>query len=348
MTGDTPAGPPADGPAALAEADTLVAAGDADGARVVLERLLAEASTPADALVEAADRYAHLLVSAGQPSFACAWARYAGELAAERGGPADPRRLRAAETLAAALHADGRHEAAARQYRAVVAAHLAADGPDAPRTRAAHARLAAVLAEAPAADDAPFAGGFGPLAASAGAPVEYRRPGPRLGRPGRAGVVYAAAALAAVGVGAAAWHLRPAPDRPAPDSRAPDSRAAGSAAPTPTSAGAGAAGTAGAGAGETGAGRPAPPPPSAVRLVDRADSILLTWSYPPGAQGPVLLTGGRRGQPPASLGVLSPGADRYVVHGLRPALAYCFTVAVVYSAEDIAAAPRACTTRRAR
>ena len=42
---------------------------------------------------------------------------------------------------------------------------------------------------------------------------------------------------------------------------------------------------------------------------------------------------------------LPPGSTDYVVYGLNNRVDYCFTVSVVYSADQVAAAPRVCTTR---
>lgn len=103
--------------------------------------------------------------------------------------------------------------------------------------------------------------------------------------------------------------------------------------PPPVSASA----PAGAGAGE-GA-------PAAVALRDNRDSVTLTWTYPKGSEGPVLISGGRAGQDRKAFQQLPAGAADYVVYGLNDKLDYCFTVAVVHSTEDVAASAPICTAR---
>ncbi|GGJ79392.1 hypothetical protein GCM10010123_06690 [Pilimelia anulata] len=548
------------GPAAAPDAagDPPAAAGARDepaavAARDELERVLSDPATGPDALIDAADRYAALLTAAGQPGFACAWARYAGDVAAQEGGPADPRRVRCATTLAEALHADGRRAAAIRQYEAVVAALTARHGAGAAETAAAVERLAAVRANPPSGDarepdsdvpgSGPAAGGpvpavvppasvvgeprpdrtgpapdgpwVGPVAGGAAAtgadsraagsstgskpppkpspsrvadrgtdasgtgvsprsapagggwngpdpagvgahggplrepgppalagrvevdvaepdsggdarlyvPPGYplpRRPGdaapppaahtPAVPLAGPSGVgalppgprspvapvrrmtvddapdpysgwrsggsarlrtplLYGGVALVAAALGAGAVHYLDRSPPPgsavptagtpgagaspvsgAPTGNAPAGTGAPSGRPGSGTPGAGGPGTGGPGAGSPNAGTAVPgaalPPPGGVRLVDRADSVLLTWSYPTGAQGPVLVAGGRRGGPSAPFGSLPPGATRYTVHGLRPGTGYCFTIAVVYATDAISPAAPVCTRRR--
>jgi hypothetical protein len=88
-----------------------------------------------------------------------------------------------------------------------------------------------------------------------------------------------------------------------------------------------------------------PGAPTAVRLRDNRDSVSLTWTYPKGAEGPVLISGGRTGQDPRAFQQLPAGAADYVVYGLNEQSDYCFTVAVVYSTERIAASAPVCTSR---
>ncbi|MBO4205756.1 tetratricopeptide repeat protein [Micromonospora echinofusca] len=87
-------------------------------------------------------------------------------------------------------------------------------------------------------------------------------------------------------------------------------------------------------------------PPTSVRLRDNRDSITLTWTYPRGAEGPVVISGGRSGQQPRAFEELPAGSGRYVVHGLDRTTDYCFTVAVVYSVDTVGRARAVCTTRR--
>ncbi|HEV8570397.1 MAG TPA: fibronectin type III domain-containing protein [Actinoplanes sp.] len=87
-------------------------------------------------------------------------------------------------------------------------------------------------------------------------------------------------------------------------------------------------------------------PPQRVRLQDNRDSVSLTWTYPRGAEGPVLISGGRAGQEQRAFQQLPAGATNYVVYGLNEQSDYCFTVAVVYSVDQVAASGRLCTNRR--
>ncbi|BFU43531.1 fibronectin type III domain-containing protein [Krasilnikovia sp. MM14-A1004] len=108
----------------------------------------------------------------------------------------------------------------------------------------------------------------------------------------------------------------------APASSAPASSAPASAAPTPDGA------------------------PQNVRLRDNRDSVSLQWGYPPGAEGPVLISGGRTGQQQRAFQQLPAGTTDYVVYGLNEQENYCFTVAVVYTVDNVAASPQICTNRR--
>ncbi|WP_432905191.1 tetratricopeptide repeat protein [Micromonospora matsumotoense] len=87
-------------------------------------------------------------------------------------------------------------------------------------------------------------------------------------------------------------------------------------------------------------------PPGRVTLRDRPDGITLTWTYPAGGEGPVILSAAQAGQDPRPFQTLPPGTDNFVVHGLDRSTNYCFTVAVVWSTDLVARAKRVCTTRR--
>ncbi|MFI5491497.1 fibronectin type III domain-containing protein [Actinoplanes sp. NPDC051859] len=97
---------------------------------------------------------------------------------------------------------------------------------------------------------------------------------------------------------------------------------------------------------------PAEPPPVdalapvAVALRDNRDSVSLTWRYPPGSEGPVLISGGREGQEQRAFQQLAAGTTEYVVYGLNEQNDYCFTVAVVYTVDKVAASSAVCTQRR--
>ncbi|MEE6258946.1 tetratricopeptide repeat protein [Plantactinospora sonchi] len=86
-------------------------------------------------------------------------------------------------------------------------------------------------------------------------------------------------------------------------------------------------------------------PPDDLTLVDDRSSVTLTWSYPTGAEGPVVLAGGRAGQEPRAFQELPAGSTGYVVYGLEVRTNYCFTVAVVYSTDVVGRADPVCTER---
>ncbi|SBT38925.1 tetratricopeptide repeat protein [Micromonospora narathiwatensis] len=86
-------------------------------------------------------------------------------------------------------------------------------------------------------------------------------------------------------------------------------------------------------------------PPGRVRLTDRRDSIVLNWTYPTGAEGPVVVAGGRSGQEQHTFLQLPAGTDSYTAYGLGRSTDYCFTVAVVWSTDTVARAAPVCTRR---
>jgi hypothetical protein len=88
-----------------------------------------------------------------------------------------------------------------------------------------------------------------------------------------------------------------------------------------------------------------PGAPSAVKLRDNRDSVTLTWHYPKGAEGPVLISGGRAGQAQRAFQQLPAGTDNYVVYGLNDAQNYCFTISVAYATDHIANSTPVCTKR---
>jgi hypothetical protein len=87
-------------------------------------------------------------------------------------------------------------------------------------------------------------------------------------------------------------------------------------------------------------------PPAGVRLRDSGDSVSLDWTYPKGAEGPVLISGGRKGQERRVFQQLPAGTTSYVVYGLSEQLDYCFTVAVVYTVDHVASSRPFCTARK--
>uniref|UniRef100_UPI0035D490CF tetratricopeptide repeat protein n=1 Tax=Polymorphospora lycopeni TaxID=3140240 RepID=UPI0035D490CF len=86
-------------------------------------------------------------------------------------------------------------------------------------------------------------------------------------------------------------------------------------------------------------------PPGGVTVTDNRDSVTLTWTYPSGAEGPVVVSAGRTGQKPRAFQDLAPGTSSYVVYGLDSSVDYCFVVAVVYSTDLVGRSEPVCTER---
>ncbi|WFE39215.1 tetratricopeptide repeat protein [Micromonospora sp. WMMD998] len=87
-------------------------------------------------------------------------------------------------------------------------------------------------------------------------------------------------------------------------------------------------------------------PPGRFTLTDRRDSIVLSWTYPRGAEGPVVVAGGRAGQPQGTFATLPAGSGDYIAYGLDRTTDYCFTVALVWSTDTVARTGPVCTKRR--
>jgi hypothetical protein len=100
-------------------------------------------------------------------------------------------------------------------------------------------------------------------------------------------------------------------------------------------------------------GTPPPPaervspgaPPTSLALNDTRDAITLNWTYPAGAQGPVVLSASPRGLQPRVFQQLPAGTSSYVVYGLDRNTDFCFTVAVVYDADTQGRTTAVCTQR---
>lgn len=159
----------------------------------------------------------------------------------------------------------------------------------------------------------------------AGLPVRARRPDPMAGRrlppaavAGLAVLVVAGTAAVAIGFG---LHRAPAPS-PAPGG----GTAVGGPPPAAVTASPGT-------------------PPHDVTLTDGGSSVTLSWTYPAGADGAVVIAGGRAGQEPRPFAELPAGAASYIVYGLDTLTDFCFSVAVVYSPELVGRAEPVCTTR---
>ncbi|WIM95028.1 fibronectin type III domain-containing protein [Actinoplanes oblitus] len=94
-------------------------------------------------------------------------------------------------------------------------------------------------------------------------------------------------------------------------------------------------------------GETAGPPgsPRNVTLRDNRTGVSLSWTVPSGATGPVVISGGRAGQPPAEVERLSPGATDYQVYRLDEQANYCFTVALRAADGRLRPAAPVCTAR---
>jgi hypothetical protein len=88
-----------------------------------------------------------------------------------------------------------------------------------------------------------------------------------------------------------------------------------------------------------------PGAPTAVKLRDNSDNVVLQWTYPKNSEGPILVSGGRAGQPQKPFQQLPAGSADYVVYGLNEQLNYCFTISVAYSTNNIARSVPVCTKR---
>jgi hypothetical protein len=73
--------------------------------------------------------------------------------------------------------------------------------------------------------------------------------------------------------------------------------------------------------------------------------VNLSWIYPAGAEGPVVVSAGRTGQDPRAIYELAPGATSFIVYSLNRNTDYCFTVAVVYSVDLVGRTKPVCTKR---
>ncbi|MET7472057.1 tetratricopeptide repeat protein [Micromonospora sp. NPDC005686] len=171
-----------------------------------------------------------------------------------------------------------------------------------------------------------------PEAPSRYLPVHVPRPpaAPRRARPWLPLVVLGVAVallLGTIAVIAGVSRVDDGRGTPPPASSAPQPTSAG---PPPTTPAAAAPGT----------------PPGRFTLTDRRDSIVLSWTYPAGAEGPVVVAGGRAGQPQGTFATLPAGSADYIAYGLDRTTDYCFTVALVWSTDTVARTGPVCTTRR--
>jgi hypothetical protein len=92
---------------------------------------------------------------------------------------------------------------------------------------------------------------------------------------------------------------------------------------------------------------PAPAPPTGLTLNDGRDHVALRWTYPDGAHGAVMISGGRKGQPRHVFQRLAAGTTTYTVYGLADRFDYCFSVAVAFPAGVALSSAPVCTARAA-
>jgi hypothetical protein len=144
-------------------------------------------------------------------------------------------------------------------------------------------------------------------------------------------VALAGALTALLGAGAVVTGFTVGDDEPGPGGSSPGAPGPPSTTPAPTPS-------------------PAAPgtPPGALRLRDDRDSVSLSWTYPAGAQGSVVVAGGRVGQQPRPFQELPAGSDTFTVYGLDRDRDYCFTVSVLYPANRVGRTESVCTVRRRR
>jgi hypothetical protein len=185
-----------------------------------------------------------------------------------------------------------------------------------------------------------------PLAADPRLPVLVEHAEPSSRRP----FVLTAALVAGIGVAAAIVAAtlargEPAAPPPATASAAPPAAAPASPGSSGPASGNSASGNSASGPAASGPAATGPAAPAEVRLRDNRDSVTLTWRYPKGSEGPVLISGGRSGEPQRAFQQLPAGSADYVVYGLNEGLNYCFTVAVVHGTDKVATSPAVCTAR---
>jgi hypothetical protein len=86
-------------------------------------------------------------------------------------------------------------------------------------------------------------------------------------------------------------------------------------------------------------------PPTDVRLRDAGSTIEVTWTDPTDGTVSFVVMGGRADEQLRAMGRLSPAQTRLELHGLNALLDYCFVVVAVYTADEVAPSPQACTSR---
>ncbi len=87
-------------------------------------------------------------------------------------------------------------------------------------------------------------------------------------------------------------------------------------------------------------------PVTDLALTDNGDSLAVTWTYPSGANGPVIVSAAFAGEPMRAMQSLPAGAQTYTLPVQDKQRDYCVTVTVAYSSEKIVTAPPVCTKRK--
>lgn len=167
---------------------------------------------------------------------------------------------------------------------------------------------------------------YGPVGTARASTAEDPPNRPRRRRDGHP--VLLAAALAGGVAIAAAVLIVTLPDADGATTGPAAPSAAVTARPTLFSAGPGAAGA-----------------PQDLTLRDHGASVSLDWTYPARATGPIVISGGRSGQPTGEFQRLSAGSVGYEVYNLSDQPDYCFTVAVQTTGGTLASSAQVCTDR---
>ncbi|GIH06393.1 hypothetical protein Rhe02_44600 [Rhizocola hellebori] len=87
-------------------------------------------------------------------------------------------------------------------------------------------------------------------------------------------------------------------------------------------------------------------PVSNLRLVDQGDRLLITWLYPPTADGPLIVSAAKAGEPMRALQSLPAGTESLTLPGLDPQRDYCVAVTVAYRSDHMVMSTPVCTDRK--
>ncbi len=85
--------------------------------------------------------------------------------------------------------------------------------------------------------------------------------------------------------------------------------------------------------------------PTGVELRDTGTVIDVTWTDPTQSSVSFMVIMGRPGLELKPVGTLGPGQTSFEMSGLNPSVNYCFAVVAVYSGNQFATSPQACTKR---